>query len=274
MGKNKVGFETEAVRREFAASKSVGLNKYVRICIIALVVAIVVFVGYNVFNDKFGSNKATVDWLAYGKALSDIETKYDDCDKIILKVGNNEVKKIDFYKQRIAQDYLFDSFTKEYKDYVKEHPDLSKEELEELKPHNLTDDEIIENLVRTELGYVAAMDAGVEMDYDRAYTQMNSMYYYYIELVESADENSEVAAKAQEFLTQAELVSKGMGTTVNDYIRYLSQDSMKSMAMSLLEEEWQNYFENSDFEGDIDEYIEKRYKDLETLYTIEIIGLE
>lgn len=274
MGKNKVGFETEAVRREFAASKSVGLNKYVRICIIALVVAIVVFVGYNVFNDKFGSNKATVDWLAYGKALSDIETKYDDCDKIILKVGNNEVKKIDFYKQRIAQDYLFDSFMKEYKDYVKEHPDLSKDELEELKPHNLTDDEIIENLVRTELGYVAAMDAGVEMDYDRAYTQMNSMYYYYIELVESADENSEVAAKAQEFLTQAELVSKGMGTTVNDYIRYLSQDSMKSMAMSLLEEEWQNYFENSDFEGDIDEYIEKRYKDLESLYTIEIIGLE
>lgn len=274
MGKNKVGFETEAVRREFAASKSVGLNKYVRICIIVLVVAIVVFVGYNVLNDKFGSNKATVDWLAYGKALSDIETKYDDCDKIILKVGNNEVKKLDFYKQRIAQDYLFDSFKKEYDDYVKEHTDLSKEELENLKPHNLTDDEILDNLVRTELGYVAAMDAGVEMDYDRAYTQMNSMYYYYIELVESADENSEVAAKAQEFLTQAELVSKGMGITINDYIRYLSRDSMKSMAMSLLEEEWQNYFENSNFDGDIDEYIEKRYKDLESVYEIEIIGLE
>lgn len=274
MGKNKVGFETEAVRREFAASKSVGINKYVRIGILVLVAAIVVFVGYNVIDDKFGSNKGSVDWVGYGKALSEIESKYDDCDSVILKVGSNEIKKLEFYKLRIAQDYLYNSFMKEYDDYVKEHDDLTKEELEELKPHNLSDDEIVENLIRTELGYLASIDAGLSMDYDKAYTQMNSMYYYYLEIVDTVDETSDIAIKAQEFLTQAELVSQGMGVTINDYVRYLSQESMKSMAMSLLEEEWQTYFENNDFDGDVDEYIEKRYNDLEAVYTIEKFGLE
>lgn len=273
MGKNRVNFETEAVKREFAASKSVGINKYVRIGIIVFALAIIVFIGYNFINEKLGNN-GTVDWVAYGKALAEIETKYDDCEKVILKIDGNEIKKTEFYKLRIAQDYLYNSFMKEYRDYVKEHDDLSNEELENLKPHNLTDEEIVENLIRTELGYVAAMDAGLEMDYDRAYTQMNSMYYYYIEIVDTADETSDIAIKAQEFITQAELVSKGMGITVNDYVRYLSRESMKSMAMSMLEAQWQTYFEDSDYDGDIDAYIEKRYKDLESVYEIENFGLE
>lgn len=274
MKKNKVGFETEAVRREFAASKSVSMNKYIRAGIIALAAAIIVFIGYNAVKDNFGSGKGTVDWVGYGKALSDIESKYDDCDRVILKVGGNEIKKFEFYKLRIAQDYLFDSFMKEYDDYLKEHTEITQEEKEQLKPHNLTDEEIVENLIRTELGYIAAMDAGLSMDYDKAYTQLNSMYYYYLEIVDAADETSEVAIKANEFLTQAELVSKGMGVEITDYVRYLSQESMKSMAMSLLEEEWQTYFETDDFDGDIDDYIEKRYKELESVYKIENFGLE
>ncbi len=273
MSKNKVSFETEAVRREFAASKSIGINKYVKTGMIAVVAAILLFVGYGVISNSIGRNNGAVDWLGYGKTLSEIETKYDDCDKVILRVGGNEIKKLEFYKLRTAQDYLFNTFMKEYDDYVKNNDTLTKEELAELKPHVLTDEEIVDNLIRTEIGYIAAMDAGLEMDYDIAYTKINSMYYYYLELIDKMDEMSSIAIKAQDFITQAELVSEGMGITVNDYVRYLSRESMKSMAMSMLEEEWQADFEKGDYDGDIDDYIEKRYKNLESVYEIERLGL-
>ena len=61
---------------------------------------------------------------------------------------------------------------------------------------------------------------------------------------------------------------------VDEYLVELSRDSMKSMAITMIEDRWQTEFRNSNFDGTIDEYIDYCYEVLKQKYTVVMYGLE
>lgn len=272
MAKNKVSFETEEVRRQFAASKSVSNGRFSKIILAAL--CIVVVLAGAVYAAKLFSNKE-VDWEAYGEALAKLEEKYDDHDKVILVVGGNEIKKSEYYKIKILNKFTFDSLMELYEEYIDDFGStMNKDEIEALKPVPVKDEDIINDLILLEIGYLEAIKCGVAYNSETAYSKMNTTYYAYQEVLTTNSEEEEVYRKAKEFLDQAAAVAKGMGVTRDDYIRYLAEDSIKSLSVTELESDWQEAFTDSDYEGSVEEYIDERYEALKQLYSVEIRGLD
>ncbi len=276
-GKKNYDLKAQTLKDEFSSGKArksetKGWIKYVSLFALVAVVAIAVIIAVDAFGKK---EVGEVDWVGYGKDYIAIKDTYDDWDNVIANVGGNEILKLDFYKLRISQDYLFESFMELYYEYIELHSSiLTDEEKENMKPVRMTDEELIDDLVKTEIRYMAALEAGVKMDYDTALTDMTLMYNSYLDILENTDPEADIVQAAQEFVEQTNMIARGMGVDVEVYIRYLSQDSMKSMAITKLESIWQTDFVGDDFDGTVDEYIEYRYSLLNDLYEVEIYGLE
>ncbi len=219
-----------------------------------------------------------VDWKAYGKALAGIDETYSDCDKVIVKVGDAKITKKEYYKLRIADDYTFNALLEKYEVYCNEGDgkDLSDEEKEKLRPHRTTDEEILTSLAKVEMVYMEAMEAGVHMDDSVAYQQMQSTYSTYLAIVDlySDQTDLDIYQSALESMAEMQLVAEGMGVSVDEYLKYLAEDNMKALAGALLEEKWQDEFKNSDYAGDVDDYIAEKYEAVFEKYTPEYASLE
>ena len=183
--------------------------------------------------------------------------------------------KLDFYKHRLVQDYMYAAFVEEFEEYVEKHKDsLTQEQIEESRPTRMTDEEIIENLITVEMGYIAALEADVPINYAIAQTQMTNLYANNLYVLKSEDKDSDLYKSAKEFVDQIALIAKGMDISVDEYLVELSRDSMKSMAITMIEDRWQTEFRNSNFDGTIDEYIDYCYEVLKQKYTVVMYGLE
>jgi hypothetical protein len=170
---------------------------------------------------------------------------------------------------------MYNSFVKDYEEYVEKHKDsLTQAEIEELKPEKMTDDEILQNLIDLEIAYIAALEADVTINYAIAQAQMANLYANNQYVLKNEDKDSDVYKSAKEFVDQIALIAKGMGITVDAYLVELSRDSMKSMAVTMLEDRWQIEFRNSNFDGTIDEYIDNSYEVIKQKYTVTVYGLE
>ena len=273
---DKINFQKEAVMREFAPNRSVGKKRWIGILVLAVAIIAVAVVGVKyVIDNKPSATEYSVDWEGYGKALAQIKDTYHDYDKVIARVKDNDIEKIDFYKHRIVQDYMYNSFVKDYEEYVEKHKDsLTQAEIEELKPEKMTDDEILQNLIDLEIAYIAALEADVTINYAIAQAQMANLYANNQYVLKNEDKESDVYKSAKEFVDQIALIAKGMGITVDAYLVELSRDSMKSMAVTMLEDRWQIEFRNSNFDGTIDEYIDNSYEVIKQKYTVKVYGLE
>ena len=93
-------------------------------------------------------------------------------------------------------------------------------------------------------------------------------------MLKTEEKDSDLYKSAKEFVDQIALIAKGMDVSVDEYLVDLSRDSMKSMAITMIEDRWQTEFRNSNFDGTVDEYIDSRYKALEQKYTVVVYGLE
>ena len=273
---DKINFQTEAVRREFAPNSHKGNKKLAVIAVIACaIIAIAVVFVIRFMDDRQPTTEYSVDWLGYGEALAKIKETYPDYDKVILRVKDNEIEKLDFYKLRLVQDYMYAAFVEEFEDYVEKHKDsLTQEQIEESRPTRMTDEEIIENLIMLEIGYIAALEADVPINYAIAQAQMTNLYANNLYVLKTEEKDSDLYKSAKEFVDQIALIAKGMDVSVDEYLVDLSRDSMKSMAITMIEDRWQTEFRNSNFDGTVDEYIDSRYKALEQKYTVVVYGLE
>jgi len=273
---DKLNFQAEAVRREFATNSTKGNKKWVAVTIIAcLIIAIAVVFAVRSMDDDLPTDEYSVDWEGYGEALANIKETYPDHSKIIARVKDNDIEKLDFYKHRLVQDYMYAAFVEEFEEYVEKHKDsLTQEQIEESRPTRMTDEEIIENLITVEMGYIAALEADVPINYAIAQTQMTNLYANNLYVLKSEDKDSDIYKSAKEFVDQIALIAKGMDISVDEYLVELSRDSMKSMAITMIEDRWQTEFRNSNFDGTIDEYIDYCYEVLKQKYTVVMYGLE
>ena len=64
-----------------------------------------------------------------------------------------------------------------------------------------------------------------------------------------------------------------MGISIDEYISYLAQDTIKAMASTALEEKWQNLYADSEYKGDVTAYIEEQYEAAYKKYEIVDYGL-
>lgn len=273
MSKKKVSFESDVLKQEFAVSKTATNKKYYYIiCVIAAVV-LIAMVGIYFYMQK---DSLSVDWYAYGKALATIETTYDDHDRVIVSIGDDTViTKKEYYKLKILNDYTFNALLEEYNKYVEKHADtLTDEEKNELKPVRATDEEIVESLIDIEIGYLEAMASDVHMSYAVAYSQVNATYLTYKNIMEEYSSEDELYINAKESIEQMEAVASGMDCTLDEYIEYLAEDSIKKLACSLLEERWQTEFKSTDFDGTVDDYLVYKYAEARKKYNIIDHGLE
>ncbi len=269
MPKKNVSFESDVLKTEFAQSKtSLKKNHFIYLYIIIAIAAIVAVV-YFVSSYR---PKLSVDWEAYGKALASLEKDYSDYSRVIIKVGDNEIAKEEYYKLKIMDKYTFDSLMIEYYGYI-DNNDVSAEEREELKPKHVTDEEIIDQLIRTEVGYLEAMEAGIYMNYAMAYSQISANYKAYQSIIDAYESTEVIYQRAAESMMQMQLVATGMGITVDEYLEYLANDSIKMLAAASLEEQWQEEFEDSEFDGTVDEYIDAKYEEAIQKYSVENYGL-
>ena len=83
MKRKNTDFKSDTLREEFAATKQMEIKPYHIIAIILVVVCVASGVFYIVKNR---AKKLDVDWLSYGKALSNIKKDYPDYDKIIILI--------------------------------------------------------------------------------------------------------------------------------------------------------------------------------------------
>lgn len=263
---------TKNKNREAANGKAVGILLIV-IAGILLVAAFALLLDTGVLDpvtDKlkafFNKNKEVsfeVDWKGYGEAIASIEKTYQDHDKVIVRVGDSQITKKEYYKLRLADDYTFNALLEKYEIYCTEGEgkDLSDEEKEKLRPQKTTDKDIVTSLAKVEMVYQEAMAAGVHMDDSVAYQQMQSTYATYLAILDLYEDNKDldIYKNALESVAEMGLVAEGMGISVEEYIKYLAEDNMKSLAGALLEEKWQEEFRDTDFKGDVDEFIEEKY---------------
>ena len=274
MPKKKVNFESDVLKQEFAVSKSAKHKKYYYYIIYAVIaVMLCVAVGYYIYKKSTSFN---VDWYAYGKALASIEESYDDYDRVIISVGDEvKVTKEEYYKLKILSDYTFNGLMAEYNKYIKKNAgSITDEEKEKLKPTRVTDEDILDSIIDMEVGYLEAKASGVHMNYAVAYSQINASYLTYKNIMEEYSPDTEIYVSARDSIEQMELVASGMGYTIDEYIEYLANDSIKKFACSLLEERWQAEFKTSDFTGTVDEYVTSKYADIRAKYSVVNYGLE
>ena len=274
---DRINFQNEELMREFNPNRASRKNKRAPIIVLACIVVAIaaVSIAWFVKNQAPSTEEYTVDWVAYGEAISKIKETYSDYNKVIARVKDNNIEKIDFYKHRIVQDFMYEAFVEEYEEYVEKHKDsLTQEQIEDLRPDRMTDQEILDNLVSLEMGYIAALEADIYINYAVAQSQMVSLYSNNVYVVKNEDKESDIYKKAKEFVDQIALIAKGMGVSVDEYLVELSRDSMKSMAITMLEDRWQTDFRNSNFDGTVDEFIDNSYEMLKQKYTVVIYGLE
>lgn len=273
MPKKKVSFESAVLKQEFAASNTSGNKKYYYIIFAVAALVLVAAVGYYIYKKQ---NSLSVDWYAYGKALASIETIYEDHADAIISIGDDViVTKKEYYKLKILNDYTFDALLIEYNNYIEKNKDtLTNEEKQALKPVRATDEDILESLTDIEVGYLEAMASNVHMNYAIAYSQVNSTYLTYKNIMEEYSSDSDLYISARDSIEQMELVASGMGCTLEEYLEYLAEDSIKKFACSLLEEKWQAEFKTSDFSGTVDDYIEYKYSEARKKYNVVNYGLE
>ena len=107
--------------------------------------------------------------------------------------------------------------------------------------------------------------------YSKYYNEYNARlaWHNFFEALDTIGSSS-----AKEFVDQIALIAKGMNVSVDEYLVELSRDSMKSMAITMLEDRWQTEFRNSNFDGTVEEFIDNCYEVLEQKYTVVIYGLE
>lgn len=273
MSKKKVSFESDVLKQEFAVSKTTANKKYYYIICAVIAAVIVAVIGIYIYMRK---SSLSVDWYAYGKALATIETTYDDYDRVIVSIGDDTViTKKEYYKLKILNDYTFNALLEEYNKYVEKHADtLTDEEKRELKPVSATDEEIVASLIDMEVGYLEAMASDVHMNYAVAYSQVNATYLTYKNIMEEYSSEDELYINAKESIEQMEAVASGMGCTLDEYIEYLAEDSIKKFACSILEERWQTEFKSTDFNGTVDDYLAYKYAEARKKYNIVDYGLE
>ena len=273
---DKINFQKDAVMREFAPNRSVGKKRWIGILVLAVAIIAVAVVGVKyVIDNKPSATEYSVDWEGYGKALAKIEETYPDHNKIIVRVKDNDIEKLVFYKQRLVQDYMYAAFVEEFEKYVEKHKDhLTQEQIEESRPKRMTDDEIVESMIRVEMGYIAALEADIPINYAIAQAQMINLYANNQYVLKNEDKESDVYKSAKEFVDQIALIAKGMDISVEEYLIELSRDSMKSMAITMIEDRWQTEFRNSNYDGTVDDYIDNCYEVLKQKYTVVMYGLE
>ncbi len=270
MAKNDV--RDDVLKKEFAVSRTPKMHKayYVILAVVAVVAVASVLFFMNGKTDYY------VDWEAYGKALSNLQNNYDDYDKVILKIDNSiEVTKEEYYKLKIMNDLTFNALLKEYDEYIKKYgAELSATQKAEMKPKPVTDDEIINNLILLELGYMESQKYNIFVTYETAYAQVYSSYESYQEIIAGEITDQTLYNNAKDSLEQMQLVAKGMNITIEQYISYLANDSIKNFAVAQLEARWQNEFQNSNYSGTVDDYIDQMYDVIMANHSIEKLGLE
>ena len=272
MPKKKVSFESDVLKQEFAAAKPAKGKKYYYVIYALIAAALITAVGYYIY---LKNTELSVDWYGYGKALASLKEDHSDYEDIIIAIGDDiNVTKEEYYKLKILNDYTFDGLIIEYNKYIEKNGEnMTAEEKAELKPEVVSDDEILESIINTEIGYLEAMKAGVHMDYATAYSQVNANYLTYKDIMDIYEPQDELYIKAEESIKQMELVASGMGVSIDEYIEYLARDSIKILAAAILEEQWQSEFKDLDFDGTVDDYISYKYDTARENYTINIYGL-
>lgn len=275
MKKQKIDFENASlIKNDDKKRRNKKLLYIIGAAVIIIFIALVVLF----FIDKSSKNRY-VDWKKYGEELVSIEQNYPDFDKVILKIGNTEVKKIEFYKLKLLNDYTFNGLMKSYEEHMEIYKNMyTEEEIKNMKPHRVSNAEMIDSLIRLEIAYSEALFNEIKINKDVAYDRIHAVYEQYEGIIKLKEENyiDETDSRyigAAESIEQMNLVASGMGLDIDGYIRYLAEDLMKSIAMTMLEEMWQDEFRKSDYTGTVDDYIEEQYRIIYQKYEVIKYGL-
>ncbi len=270
MPKKKVSFESDALKQEFAASKtSVGKKYYTYLYII---IALIV-VGAAVYFIATYRPNLEVDWESYGRSVANIKNNYKDSDKIILEIDGTSVKKEEFYKLMLLDKYTFKVQQKYYYDIIDNNPDMTPEQKEQIKPHRPSKEQMLDELINTEIGYKEALSIGIKMDYEISLKKIMDNYSSYEEILQTYDESTEIYQNANDSMTQMKLVASGMGLSMEEYLEYLARDTMKVFACAELEVKWHDEFKTSEFDGTVDDFVYNKYMELRSKYSIKNYGL-
>ena len=151
MPKKKVSFESDVLKQEFAAAKPAKGKKYYYVIYALIAVALITAVGYYIY---LKNTELSVDWYGYGKALASLKEDHSDYEDIIIAIGDDvKVTKEEYYKLKILNDYTFDGLIIEYNKYIEKNcENMTAEEKAELKPEVVSDVEILESIINTEIG--------------------------------------------------------------------------------------------------------------------------
>lgn len=264
------------IRENEAAKTKAGKQKRTLI-ITAVIIGIIVVASIAVLLiRKLGKEDYSVDWEAYGKALAEITEKYDDCDKVILKIGDTEVKKYEYYKLKVLDDYTFNAILEQYEEYITTGAGstLTDAEKESNRPKMPDDEDIIDGLIETETGYICAVNEGIDMTYEEALEKVTDLYETYRKILLIYPEGDSLYESTKISMQQLKLTAKGMGKTDEEYLKYLAEDSRKSLVIGALESKWQGEFSESDYDGTVDEYIAERYEAARASIVVVRYGLE
>ena len=230
---------------------------------IALIFIAVVAIGIGV--TAYILNRPLVDWVSYGKALANIEA-YEDKDEVIATVNGVEIYKSQYYEVKALDECTFKGLMAEYKKFKRQNPDFTEEELLAYYPTHLTDSEIIESLVITEVLYQESALLGKAMTYEEG---LDAQKLQVRQLEAFAPDNESVA----EMLGQLKDVAKGMDITLDDYVIYLARDYYKTYSAGQMEADWHDEFVDVEveFAGDVNDYIAMKTAEVRKNYNIVIL---
>jgi len=258
-------YEKEKIRQEKKRQRLVKEKAGRKITPFKLALIFIAIVAIGVAATVFIINRPNVNWVLYGKTLAQIEL-YEDKDEVIATVNGIEIYKSQYYEVKALDECTFKGLMAEYKQFKKQHPYLTEEELMEYYPTHLTDDEIIESLVVTEMLYQEALKKGKAMTYEEGLADQKLQIK---QLEAFSPENSSAA----DMLKQLHDVAKGMDISFDDYVIYLARDYYKTYSAAQMEADWHDEFVGveAEFAGDVNDYINMKTAEVRKGYDIVIL---